>query len=117
VDRIAGAPRARTTWVARGFLAMAVAALGLPLIALREKLGERASAFSNNCENIQELNVAAGRWLAEHVPEGRWIAASDAGAIRFFSGRPTIDLDGLNAHRVLRGELEAVLAEKPPCTT
>jgi hypothetical protein len=58
----------------------------------------------NDVRNINEVQRAIGLWLAEHTPEGSWIAASDAGAIRYFSDRPTLDLMGLNTPELFWNE-------------
>jgi hypothetical protein len=73
-----------------------------------------AHLFAENCENIEEMNVALGRWLAEHSPPDRWIAVGDAGALRFFSDRRTVDLLGLNNHEVLFDGPQQVLAATAP---
>jgi hypothetical protein len=39
--------------------------------------------------------VAAGRWVAEHLPSDALVAAFDVGAVRYFGNRRTLDLGGL----------------------
>jgi hypothetical protein len=73
----------------------------LAIVRLPTTLLAKADLYSGNCENIEEMNVTAARWLADHVPAGEWIAVNDAGASRFFSDHPTLDIVGLNDHQVL----------------
>jgi hypothetical protein len=42
------------------------------------------------------VNVEAGTWIARNTPESAVVGVNDAGAIRYFGGRRTIDLVGLN---------------------
>lgn len=55
--------------------------------------------FSWSTRNIEEMQVAAGRWIAAETPRDAVIAASDAGAVRFFGRRRVIDLMALNYRR------------------
>jgi hypothetical protein len=92
--------------------ALVVAGLACALLAtwtLPSRLRERADLYAMNCQNIEEMQVSLGRWLHDHVPAGQWIASQDAGALRFFSDRPLVDLVGLNDHEVLAGHRLAVL--------
>ncbi|MBM3286477.1 MAG: glycosyltransferase family 39 protein [Candidatus Eisenbacteria bacterium] len=59
------------------------------------------AVYSWNCRNIEEQQVAAGRWISEKLPAGASVGVSDAGAIRFFGNHRVIDLLGLNSHRLL----------------
>ncbi len=43
-----------------------------------------------------EARITAGKWLAENVPPGTWIAVDAAGQVPYFSGLPTIDMFGIN---------------------
>jgi len=54
--------------------------------------------YAWNCQNINEVQVELGQWVAENVPREGTVAVNDAGAIRYFGGRRTIDLGGLNRH-------------------
>lgn len=60
-------------------------------------------------KNINDLNVAAGRWLEANLPPGTSIAVNDIGAIGYFAGgHHIIDLMGLVEPEILpyrkRGE-------------
>jgi hypothetical protein len=62
----------------------------------------------NDVRNINEVQRSLGEWLGSHLPAGTWIAASDAGAVRYFSGLPTIDVLGLNTPEMLVHDEEFV---------
>ena len=51
---------------------------------------------SSDSRAIHLLNVAAGEWIRDHTPADAKVGVNDAGAIRFFGGRWTVDLIGLN---------------------
>jgi hypothetical protein len=90
---------------ARRFL-LAVPGLALVLLgcsALPGRLFAQANLYSMNCQNISEMQVATGRWIAKNIPPGQAIAANDAGAIRFLSDHVTVDLISLNNHEDLFG--------------
>ncbi len=88
-------------------VALALGSLG-SLVEHRQHL--QASA-----RNIAELNVAAADYVREHTGEREWVASNDAGAIRLLSGRPTIDLLGLNEASLLteNGRSAALQARSP----
>jgi hypothetical protein len=72
------------------------------------------TTYSDNCTNIEELNVTLGLWLAQNTSPGDVVALDDAGAIRYFSERPALDLIGLNSGRVLKdGRVPAFVAARP----
>ncbi|MEZ4335396.1 MAG: hypothetical protein R3B82_02110 [Sandaracinaceae bacterium] len=52
---------------------------------------------ASDVRNIDQVQRAMGRRLAAIVPPDGRIATCDAGAVRYFSNRPTIDLLGLNS--------------------
>jgi arabinofuranosyltransferase len=85
-----------------------------PLVTLPSKFMTYAHRFSENCEDINQTQVKIGQWLADNTETDAIIAANDAGAIRFFSQRPVIDLIGLNTHEVLSRGPFAILMEKRP---
>ncbi len=100
--------QARAPWGAR--LAGAIL-LGLLFFGVPSALSLRAREFAWNCQNIEEMNVALGRWVERNVTPDGVIAVIDAGALRFFGNRETVDLFGLNDYRI-RGEkgIEAQVA-------
>jgi len=85
-------------------------ALGTSLWGLRE----RAALYAWNSQNINEVQVALGRWVALHAPRRAIVATTDAGAIRYFGHRRTIDLIGLNSHRALRDGPDPTLRRERP---
>jgi len=83
--------------------ATAIAAAILAAVLLARWPGalvDRAGQYAWNCRNIEELDVAAGRWVDRTLPRDAVVATSDAGAIRYFGRRTTVDLSGLNDHRM-----------------
>lgn len=60
-----------------------------------------ADRFAWNCQNMNEVQRELGCWVTENVPAGAVVAVNDAGAIRYFGERRTLDLGGLNRHEVL----------------
>jgi hypothetical protein len=75
---------------------LALAAVGVASTALPE-----SRHLHNDVRNINEVQRALGEWLAERLPPGTWIAATDAGAVRYFSNLPTLDALGLNTPQML----------------
>jgi hypothetical protein len=73
----------------------------LSLIGAATTVAPVSRHYHNDVRNINEVQRRVGEWLEAKVPAGRWIAASDAGAIRYFSRLPTIDVVGLNTPEML----------------
>lgn len=61
-------------------------------------VSEIRERYALNCRDIGRFNVAAGKWIAENTPRDAVVAVQDAGAIKYFGQRRTIDLGGLNDH-------------------
>jgi hypothetical protein len=89
----------------------AIAAIGLVVVAAVPRLigsvAARAARLGSDARVIARMNVEPGRWIAAHTAPDAVIGVNDAGALRYFGGRTTIDLMGLNAadvafHRVPR---------------
>jgi hypothetical protein len=59
-------------------------------------VSRESRGFHNDVRNINEVQRRMGEWLGENTAPGQRIAATDAGAVRYFSDRPMIDLLGLN---------------------
>ena len=66
------------------------------LLTVALTLPAASSKLHSDIRSINSVQVPMGSWLEEHTEPGEWIAASDAGAVRYFSDRPTLDLMGLN---------------------
>ena len=96
-------------WSRRG---LAIALAVLCLAAHPHELRRVAEQYAWNCQNINEVQVDIGRWVAESTPEDAAIVVNDAGALRYFGQRRTIDLMGLNHHALAhdRGRFLAIIA-------
>ena len=57
---------------------------------------ERRARLASDARAVQLVDVRAGRWVAAHLPPGAALATNDAGAVRYFGNRWTLDLMGLN---------------------
>ncbi len=88
-----------------------VAALGSQTLTGLQSL---ADEYAWNCRNIEEVDVAMGRWLEANTPPGAVIAVTDAGAMRYFSQRTILDMLGLNNHLAIGIPLKDLLASYGP---
>jgi len=57
---------------------------------------DRRHHLASDARAIHAMNVAAGEWIAQNTPPNAIVAVNDAGAIRYFGNRYTVDLLGLN---------------------
>ena len=80
---------------------VAILLVGVSWIKLPGELQFRSNQYAWNCQNINEVQVELGKWVNENTPEDAILAVNDAGALRYFGERKTIDLLGLNSQRVL----------------
>ncbi|MFH1463946.1 MAG: hypothetical protein ABIO70_06150 [Pseudomonadota bacterium] len=75
-------------------------ALLLPLLLPPGDLPARWAAarrdFAQSCKNIEDMQAAIGRWVAENTAPDAVIATHDAGAVRYLGERETLDVVGLN---------------------
>jgi hypothetical protein len=72
--------------------------------------------YSWDTENIEDVSVAMGKWVARNLPPGATVAVTDAGAVRFYA-RPDqeiIDFVGLNTHRCMGQPCAELLNEFKP---
>jgi hypothetical protein len=74
--------------------------IGLSLLGAARTLEPVSHHLHNDVRNINEVQRRLGEWLALEYAPGTWIAASDAGAVRYFSGLPTVDVIGLNTPEI-----------------
>jgi len=70
-------------------------------------------------ENINDMQVYIGKWLARYTPPDALIATNDVGAIAFYSNRPVLDTVGLTEpdlarHYLAGGTLEEYLRRLRP---
>ena len=74
------------------------------------------SVYDANLEHMQNVRIAAARFVRDHIPQQELCAAFDIGAVRFYGERPIIDLYGLVDPEVgdwyYRGEMDRYLAVK-----
>ncbi|HYP39580.1 MAG TPA: hypothetical protein VEX13_04400 [Chloroflexia bacterium] len=57
--------------------------------------------YAVEVRNIEDAHVKPAFWLAEMTPPGSLVASEPIGAVKLFSGRPTIDLVGLTSPEML----------------
>ncbi|HET9887751.1 MAG TPA: hypothetical protein VFR10_09570, partial [bacterium] len=89
-----------------GLLRFAPAAL-VALLAMFDaarSIEPESRHLHNDVRNINEVQRTIGLWMHDNLEPRTWIAATDAGAIRYVSLLPTIDLLGLNTPQMLRKE-------------
>ncbi len=58
-------------------------------------VGFFAVAYGENCSDIRNQQVEMAHFIDAELPADACVAVNDAGALRYFSGRQTIDLVGL----------------------
>jgi hypothetical protein len=101
------ARRARTLVAALGVVVVASLPFELASVA------ERAQRFASDARVIAQLNIAPGEWIAANTPTDAVVAVNDAGAIRYFGNRTTLDLIGLNDADLTFGRIDSdALAER-----
>ena len=83
------------------FKVAAVLLLLVCFVGYPSQLAYRKSQFAWNCQNINEVQVEIGRWVKRNVSKDASILTIDAGAIRYFGERKTVDMLGLNNHELL----------------
>jgi hypothetical protein len=115
------AKRGRTSKVREGrrvtlsLLVSTIAALGLIACVptLWRSYEDRRAHLSADARAIHLLDIRTAQWIAANVPPDATVGVLDAGAIRYFGNRRTIDLAGLNTADVAfhRKSPEELLAE------
>jgi hypothetical protein len=99
----------------KGSLRLAPAAL-VALLAMFDAsrtVGSQSRHLHNDVRNINEVQRTIGLWMHDNLEPRTWIAATDAGAIRYVSLLPTIDVLGLNTPEMLSAKREAFVREHP----
>jgi hypothetical protein len=84
------------------------ALLVLGAIGVATGAGPASRHLHNDVRNINEVQRALGTRLGQRLAPGTRIAASDAGAVRYFSRLPTIDVIGLNTPEMQEPDAEFV---------
>jgi hypothetical protein len=70
-------------------LAIGVAAIAVANTVYWDKV------YEANIEHMQNVRIAAAKYIRDQVPRDRVCAASDIGAVRYYGDRPIVDLGGL----------------------
>jgi hypothetical protein len=83
------------------FEVAAVLLLLVCFVGYPSEMAYRKSQFAWNCQNINEVQVEIGKWVKRNTPKDAALMTIDAGAIRYFGERRTIDILGLNNHALL----------------
>lgn len=84
----AGLRRPDGAWLGRAF--------GLACALLLAERGHRSiEDLAESAAAIDAQQGALGKWANEALPEGARVGVNDAGALTFFSARPTFDVIGL----------------------
>jgi len=65
------------------------------VMATAWRLPTMARLYAWNVDNINNMHVNIGHWVAEHTPPDAILALNDIGAIAYISERPVLDLAGL----------------------
>ena len=73
----------------------------LILVGTGWRLPEMAGKYAWNVDNINQMHVRLGHWVAENTPPDTILALNDIGAITYVSERPVIDLAGLITPEVI----------------
>ncbi|MCP4345681.1 MAG: hypothetical protein GY795_09155 [Desulfobacterales bacterium] len=56
--------------------------------------------LASDSRAVNLINVRTGQWINRNTPPDATVAVNDAGAVRYFGKRHTIDLIGLNNHDI-----------------
>ena len=84
-----------------------VVLLLIALVGTLRTAGPQSRHYHSDVRNINEVQRQIGEWLASHAAPDVWIAATDAGAVRYFSDLKTIDVMGLNTPEMLDHDEES----------
>ena len=80
------------------------------LLSFLPGLLEYGNLYARSVENINDMQVAIGGWLAQHTEPDDLIAVNDIGGIGVFSGREILDTVGLITPEVTTKVEEAIRA-------
>lgn len=89
--------------ITAGVLTLAFVAISAP--QFRRTMLDRRSHMATDSRAITIMNVQMGEWIRENTPPDAVVGVNDAGAIRYFGERKTIDLIGLNNSELAFGRL------------
>ncbi len=101
----------RRNWRWRGSrTALVILVTALVVAGTAWRLPTMARLFAQDVDNINQMHVAIGRWVAERTSADALLALNDIGAITYVSERRIVDLAGLVTPQVtpmLRAENRA----------
>lgn len=101
-----GLPSDKATRLAlRGVCGLALAALVASALPWSRSFAERRDRLASDSRAIHRMNVQPGQWIAAHTPPHAVVGVNDAGAIRYFGNRVTLDLLGLNHAELAFGRI------------
>ncbi|MDY6875968.1 MAG: hypothetical protein SWK90_07190 [Chloroflexota bacterium] len=98
---VVGLLEARRLAAQRGYrwrgsqIAIAVLVSLFVVVGTGWRLPEMAHFYTQNVNEINEMHVALGHWVAEHTSPDAILALNDIGAITYISERSVVDLAGL----------------------
>jgi hypothetical protein len=92
-------PRSKVVVSAIALIAVAAGA-ALSVVQIARSARSSRDLLASNIAVIDRMNVAAGRWIERHAEADQVVGTQDAGAVKYFGKRPTIDLGGLNYHEL-----------------
>jgi len=87
-------------FINRACIVLGVIGLAFSGPGFMKTYAERRDRFMTDSRAIHLLNVRTGQWINLHTKKNAIIGVNDAGAIRFFGNRKTIDLVGLNNKKI-----------------
>jgi arabinofuranosyltransferase len=86
----------RSGWRWRGSQTLLAVLASLPVVVgTAWRLPTMARLYARNVDDINQMHVAIGHWVAEKTPPDALVALNDIGAITYVSGRRVVDLAGL----------------------
>jgi hypothetical protein len=62
-----------------------------------------AARYARNVANVEQSDVAAGRWIAANLPPEAVLGVQDVGAIAYLAPNPILDLVGIVTPEILGG--------------
>jgi hypothetical protein len=90
-----------------------LAILVLLVASVLVRVNIRFGGLANDARNLDEVQVAIGKYLASAKPD-QTVWALDAGAVRYFGGGFVVDLRGVNSAEMLGTNAAAFLAGHRP---
>jgi hypothetical protein len=107
----AGADAWRTALPPLALIVLSVLTLALIVLSVLT-LNTWATFYALSVQNIDDVQVALGRWVRGHVPPGVPVATHDVGAIGYLSNHPVVDTEGLVTPRFIALKREQPTARR-----